>query len=99
MRQVELTKHLEVALDIALNEPRGLAPPVDGSSLKIGILVQRLMRRVPRFWLEQPDSLAKRLTDHHPDLVAEIAEFDPHTLGFVVRAQLHIAAHRAIRDS
>ena len=86
MNHVELAASLEVALGLALKEEwDGPIPALEGHSVKLGLLVQRLKLRVPRFWLEPPETLARLLANDHPGLAAEIAGHDPRAFGFVIR--------------
>jgi hypothetical protein len=92
---VDLSKHLEVALDLAAKDIwDGPIPDVGGYSLKLGILIHRLRSRVPDFWHEKPDELAKQLIDTAPALAAEIVKYDPVAFGFVVRTQRFLAKRR-----
>jgi hypothetical protein len=84
--QAELAAILEVALALASQEEWvGPIPALEGQSVKLGLLLQRLKLRVPQFWQDSPEALAGLLARDHPGLAADIAGYDPRALGFVIR--------------
>jgi hypothetical protein len=86
MDQAKLVASLSVALALASqDEWVGPIPALEGQSVKLGLLVQRLKLRVPQFWRDSPETLAGLLARDHPGLAADIAGHDPRALGFVIR--------------
>ena len=94
MNHFDLVERLKVALDFALKDMWDEPIPVVNNSLKIGLLIQTLKMRVPQFWFECPESLAKHLTEDYPELAAEVAKYDPRVFGFVARTHRFILKGR-----
>ena len=98
MDKGEFGEWVRVALSCALRENwEGPIPAIAGSSLKMGLLFERVDFRVPRFWLEEPTSLAARLAGDCPEIVEKLRSFDPIAFGFVVRTRLHILESRGLQ--
>ena len=95
MEDEKNTRHFHKALELAKREPwEGAIPKLDGASLKIGILVQMLVRHEPRIFEDQTDELVDIICASHPTLVEKFAEFDWRAVAFVMRTQRLLAADR-----